>query len=107
MTRRTPDQIEVYEPDRSYSDSPNRLISFEEGRRRVEAGEASFCKHNRAIRMRRTAVLRAGSLECNQRFIELYARDLVAAPQAAEERRERISLFRPRETPLSDHCEGA
>jgi hypothetical protein len=75
MARRAPEHIEVYAPDQSYSGPPSSVISFEEANNRVESGEASWCKHNRGIRMRPIAPLalrndRCGSVECDQRFLD-------------------------------------
>lgn len=52
MPRRVPATLEVYEPQTDYILPPDGVVPFAEGLRRVEAGEATFCKHNRAIRMK-------------------------------------------------------
>lgn len=73
MAKRVPETLEVYEPGRDYKDAPNEVVPYEEGRRRVDAGEASWCKHNRGIRMHRPqpisksrSGLKAGSIECHE-----------------------------------------
>jgi hypothetical protein len=52
MGKRAPEMVEVYEPDTDYSLPPNGRIPFADGLRRVESGEATFAKHNRAIRLK-------------------------------------------------------
>jgi hypothetical protein len=65
MGRRVPEALEVYEPPTDYALPPDDIVPHAEGCRRVEAGEATFCKHNRAIRLKnstsRSAVRQFGS----------------------------------------------
>lgn len=73
MASCVPEQLEVYEPGRSYKDAPNSFVSYAEGLRRVHANEASWCKHNRGIRMHRPSrAVRAGSAECHTEDIERF-----------------------------------
>lgn len=75
MGKRIPESLEVYGPNTRYSAAPDRVISFDEGSRLVEAGHASFCKHNRAIRMKvvRPLIKAGASAECNKLWVEQYA----------------------------------
>jgi hypothetical protein len=50
--RRVPTQLEVYGPDTNYKSTPDDVISYEDGRLRVENGQADFVKHGKAIRLR-------------------------------------------------------
>lgn len=75
MSRRVPEVLEVYLPGTPYTAPADRIIAYEDGRRRVEIGAADFVKHGNAIRMRRPFLgtyPRAGSLECRKDFVEKY-----------------------------------
>jgi hypothetical protein len=72
MTRRVPEKLDVYEPGTRYTSPADEIISYEDGRRRVEAGAADFVNHGNAIRMRRSSAVRAGSFECRQDLVEKY-----------------------------------
>lgn len=78
MARSVPKTLEVYEPGRDYKDAPNEVVPYDEGLRRVDAGEASWCKHNRGIRMHRPRPsLRGHSCNPNDKLMQRYveARD--------------------------------
>jgi hypothetical protein len=49
--RRVPVELGVYGPATAYDAAPDEIVSFDEGRRRVESGEAAFINRGRAIRM--------------------------------------------------------
>jgi hypothetical protein len=70
--RRAPIELQVYNPDTPFSAAPDEIVSYEEGRRRVQCGFADSAKHGRAIRMRRGSALRALSAECNAQFVALH-----------------------------------
>jgi len=77
MMKSVPETLDVYRCGTDYALPPDDRIPFEEGLRRIEAGTATFCKHNRAIRMKKCAPstrrLQAGSAECNRRFVETWS----------------------------------
>jgi hypothetical protein len=69
---RARETLEVYSPNTPYSDPPDALIPYDQGKICVERGDADFVNRGKAIRLRRGAPLRAGSLECNKSKIELF-----------------------------------
>jgi hypothetical protein len=69
--RKNLSSIPVYASDATPSDAPIYEISPGEADELVDAGVAISLR-GRAIRLRRGAVLRAGSLECKKSLIELF-----------------------------------
>ena len=67
--RRVPEFLGVYKPTTAYSSEPDHMIPYEEGRRLVDTGAARFVNHGNAIAMRGIGGLRAGSPECNQKWV--------------------------------------
>jgi hypothetical protein len=73
VMRRVPTELGVYGPATPYSAAPDETIPFEEGRRRVENGQASFINRGRAIRMYERqdapATLRGASCQPGEQLI--------------------------------------
>jgi hypothetical protein len=83
--------LEVYNPDTPYSNPPDAVIPYGEGRRRVYCGEAVFVNRGKAIRLRKFSIdtapkdVRAGSAECNKSRIEKFGLNGPGMSRGAQE----------------------
>lgn len=52
MARRVPETLQVYRHDTRYTLPPDSIVPYAEGKLLVDEGAATFCRHNKGIRLK-------------------------------------------------------